>query len=226
MDEQLFKNVCERGQWGARLMAAHGAWRARDALSSFHQYLALAEQGYEAAQTNAAYLLDNGEVTHFPEPERWRRALQLWSRAAAQGYSPARVKLGDYHYYGLGTVADLEAAAHHYRIASEQQHNAQATFNLGYMHSLGLGLTRDLHLAKRCFDLAADTAPDARLPSALALAALGTATTLYSAHKSPLGVMFLSGDSLFLSNWDLYLITALLGALGVVVYLRRPQPAQ
>ncbi|XP_048486282.1 protein sel-1 homolog 1 isoform X1 [Plutella xylostella] len=227
---ELFKNVCERGQWGARLMAAHGAWRARDALSSFHQYLALAEQGYEAAQTNAAYLLDNGEVTHFPEPERWRRALQLWSRAAAQGYSPARVKLGDYHYYGLGTVADLEAAAHHYRIASEQQHNAQATFNLGYMHSLGLGLTRDLHLAKRCFDLAADTAPDARLPSALALAALGTATTLYSAHKnllqSPLGVMFLSGDSLFLSNWDLYLITALLGALGVVVYLRRPQPAQ
>ncbi|CAH2216167.1 jg18041, partial [Pararge aegeria aegeria] len=56
--------------------------------------------------------------------------------------------------------------------ASEQLHNAQATFNLGYMHERGLGLTRDLHLAKRCYDLAADASPDARLPAALALARL------------------------------------------------------
>jgi hypothetical protein len=57
---QLFKNVCERGWWGARLMTAHAAWRARDADSALLQYLALAERGYELAQTNAAYILDNG----------------------------------------------------------------------------------------------------------------------------------------------------------------------
>lgn len=57
----------------------------------------------------------SGEVSLYSEPERYRRALQLWGRAAAQGYSAARVKLGDYHYYGLGTPRDLEAAAHHYR---------------------------------------------------------------------------------------------------------------
>lgn len=47
-----------------------------------------------------------------------------------------------------------------------------------------------------------------------------------SFFQSPLAVIFLT-DSALLSNWDLYLITALLGALGVVVYLRRPtqQPA-
>ena len=28
----------------------------------------------------------------------------------------------------------------HYRMASEQQHNAQAMFNLGYMHERGLGM--------------------------------------------------------------------------------------
>lgn len=57
-----------------------------------------------------------------------------------QGYAVARVKLGDYHYYGYGTQVDYETAAAHYRLAYEQQHNAQAMFNLGYMHEQGLGL--------------------------------------------------------------------------------------
>ena len=66
-----------------------------------------------------------------------KRALVYWSRAAAQGYSAARVRLGDYFYYGHGTDTDYETAAYHYRIASEQQNNAQAMFNLAYMHELG-----------------------------------------------------------------------------------------
>ena len=37
----------------------------------------------------------------------------------------ARVRLGDYYYYGWGTTIDYETAASHYRIASEQQNNAQ-----------------------------------------------------------------------------------------------------
>ena len=56
------------------------------------------------------------------------------------GSTIARVKMGDYHYYGFGTEIDYESAATHYRVASEQQHNAQAMFNLGYMHERGLGL--------------------------------------------------------------------------------------
>ena len=50
------------------------------------------------------------------------------------------MKVGDYHYYGYGTEIDYETAAYHYRLASEQQHNAQAMFNLGYMHERGLGM--------------------------------------------------------------------------------------
>ena len=56
------------------------------------------------------------------------------------GSTVARIKMGDYHYYGYGTEVDYESAATHYRLASEQQHNAQAMFNLGYMHEQGLGL--------------------------------------------------------------------------------------
>ena len=58
------------------------------------------------------------------------------------GYTVARVKVGDYHFYGWGTPVDYEIAALHYRLASEQQNNAQAMFNLGYMHEQGLGLKK------------------------------------------------------------------------------------
>lgn len=68
------------------------------------------------------------------------RALQYLGRAAAQGYAPARVRLGDYYYYGWGTDVDFASAAVHYRIASDQLHSAQAMFNLGYMHEQGLGM--------------------------------------------------------------------------------------
>lgn len=56
------------------------------------------------------------------------------------GYAVARVKVGDYHFYGYGTKVDYDAAALHYRTASDQQNNPQAMFNLGYMHEQGFGL--------------------------------------------------------------------------------------
>ena len=74
------------------------------------------------------------------EDEIYQRALLHWGRAASQGSTIARLKMGDYHYYGYGTKVDYESAAGQYRLASEQQHNAQAMFNLGYMHEQGLGL--------------------------------------------------------------------------------------
>ncbi|XP_014355865.2 protein sel-1 homolog 1 [Papilio machaon] len=226
---ELLKNVCERGAWSARLMSAHGAWRARNSPAALTQYLALAERGLEVAQSNAAFILDIGESALFPGEQRYRRALQLWGRAAAQGCAGARLKLGDYHYYGLGTPLDLEAAAYHYRIASEQLHSAQATFNLGYMHERGLGLARDPHLAKRCYDLAADSSPDARLPAALALARLHAAAAIdHIAHtvmESPLAWLLLSAESSLQTSWDVYLIAALAAALALVVLLRRPPAA-
>merc|ERR1712156_1298454 len=131
-----------------------------------------AELGYEVAQSNAAYILDRKETDLYNPEEMWKRALVYWSRAAAQGYSAARVRLGDYYYYGWGTDIDYETAASHYRIASEQQNNAQAMFNLGYMHELGHGMPKDIHLAKRFYDMAAETSTDAKVPVAIALAKL------------------------------------------------------
>ena len=58
------------------------------------------------------------------------------------GYAHARVKLGDYYYYGHGTEVNYEAAAGQYRIASDKQASAQAMFNLGYMYEHGMGLKK------------------------------------------------------------------------------------
>lgn len=132
------------------------------------------------------------------------------------------MKLGDAHYYGRGTKVDYEAAASHYRSASEQQPNAQAMFNLGYMHERGLGLAKDRYLAKRCYDLAAEASPDARLPVALALIKL---FFLFGLDYLDSLVDHLNKWDQFLGqNWDLYLIGLLTGMLSLIIYFRRPQP--
>lgn len=168
---ELFKNVAERGRWGEMLMQAHQEYREGDRDAAFVRYALLAELGFEVAQSNAAFMLDRAEVPMMSDrrEEALVRALTYWGRAAAQGYSAAQVKLGDYHYYGHGTPVDYETAATHYRVASEQQQNAQAMFNLAYMHERGLGMTKDWHLAKRCYDMAAETNADAKVPVAMAL---------------------------------------------------------
>ncbi len=63
-------------------------------------------------------------------------------RFHTSGYAEARVKLGDYYYYGQGTSVNYEVAAHQYRMASDKQTCAQAMFNLGYMYQEGLGLEK------------------------------------------------------------------------------------
>uniref|UniRef100_A0A182MEI1 Uncharacterized protein n=1 Tax=Anopheles culicifacies TaxID=139723 RepID=A0A182MEI1_9DIPT len=222
---ELFKNVAERGKWADRLMSGYQDYRSYRFEESFMQYALLSEMGYEVAQSNAGFLLDREEVNLFKDRgEELVRALQYWGRAAAQGYSAAQVKLGDYHYYGMGTLIDYEMAASHYRMASEQQNNAQAMFNLGYMHEQGLGMKKDIHLAKRCYDLAADSSVDAKVPVTLALIKLQLLFKLESLKETPLKIIF-NLDENIASNWDLYLITVITILCGAGLYFRRPVPA-
>ena len=57
-----------------------------------------------------------GDIRLFEKYEVYPRALLHWQRSATQGYGLARVKLGDYHYYGWGTPIDYETAALHYKV--------------------------------------------------------------------------------------------------------------
>lgn len=57
---QLFKNVAERGRWSEMLMKAHWLFSHDHIDQSYLTYQLLAEMGYEAAQSNVAYILDQG----------------------------------------------------------------------------------------------------------------------------------------------------------------------
>lgn len=222
---ELFKNVCERGRWSERLMTAYGSFKEGETDAALVQYLLLAEQGYEVAQSNVAFILDQKGAKIFSENETYPRALLHWTRAAAQGYTVARIKLGDYHFYGYGTDVDYETAVIHYRLASEQQHSAQAMFNLGYMHEKGLGIKQDIHLAKRFYDMAAEASPDAQVPVFLALCKLGLIYTLQYLQDLNLKELItqVDLDQLLGPEWDLYLMTVIALLLGTVIAYRQRQ---
>uniref|UniRef100_UPI00398F27C1 protein sel-1 homolog 1-like isoform X8 n=1 Tax=Pristiophorus japonicus TaxID=55135 RepID=UPI00398F27C1 len=224
---ELYKNVCERGQWTERFLSAYFAYKENNIDSAFLQYLFLAEQGYEMAQSNTAYILEYEQSALISKMDCYHMALIYWNRAAAQGYSYARIKLGDYYYYGYGTKVDYETAASHYRLAAEQQHNAQAMFNLAYMYEHGLGTEQDLHLAKRFYDLAAETSIDAYIPVFLALCKLGTIDLIHSVQYANLSEVWkqinLDGLLLLWHLWDIFLIIILTLLVAVLRIYRQVQ---
>ena len=157
----------------------------------------------------------------FAQNESLKRALVNWNRAAVQGYHIARIKLGDYYYYGKGTEVDYQQAASHYKFASEISHNPQAMFNLAYMHENGLGLRKDMHLAKRFYDMASETSGEAQVPVALALMKLNALFYLENIVKHSY-VNVIMNPSLHLGqSWDIYAMAVLAGLITLMYLLRR-----
>uniref|UniRef100_H0WR61 Protein sel-1 homolog 1 n=1 Tax=Otolemur garnettii TaxID=30611 RepID=H0WR61_OTOGA len=222
---ELFKNVCERGRWSERLMTAYNSYKDGDYNAAVIQYLLLAEQGYEVAQSNAAFILDQREATIVGENETYPRALLHWNRAASQGYTVARIKLGDYHFYGFGTDVDYETAFIHYRLASEQQHSAQAMFNLGYMHEKGLGIKQLLKLSLLFSRLKLGSNPPAQAYKFIRLQSPGRVGLCSPVSETHIRDMFtqLDMDQILGPEWDLYLMTIIALLLGTVIAYRQRQ---
>ncbi|KAF8386466.1 sel-1, partial [Pristionchus pacificus] len=227
---EFYKNVAERGRWTEKMMQAYAAYKDKRPSEAAMKYLFLAELGYEQAQTNFAYILDKDEAgSLFPEErsEVLSRALHAWKRAAGQEYPTARVKLGDYFYYGLGTEPDYSEAAHHYKIAADRHLTAQAMFNLGYMHERGEGMTQDLYLAKRYYDSAMEHSPDAVVPSSLALAKL---FMVFAGHKISETLLWRAAvESGADGHWDYYVMGAasfaIMGLLLLLVFRQQRRHA-
>ena len=57
---QLFKNVAERGEWSEMLIDAHRVYKESNNNGALLQYTLLSELGYEVAQSNVAFILDQG----------------------------------------------------------------------------------------------------------------------------------------------------------------------
>ncbi|OAA81686.1 ubiquitin-protein ligase Sel1/Ubx2 [Akanthomyces lecanii RCEF 1005] len=178
-----YKAVAERAeplvsQWSQ----ANLAYELGNHDLAFLQYLMAAEQGFEKAQTNVAYMLDGkfgkmslvelliGRQENKVSPmANANLALIEWTRSSRQSNVDSLVKMGDYYFYGIGVEKDLAKAVQCYSGASDYQQSAQALFNLGWMHENGVGLTQDFHLAKRYYDHALVINTEAYLPVTLSL---------------------------------------------------------
>ncbi|XP_068802825.1 protein sel-1 homolog 1 isoform X4 [Struthio camelus] len=206
-------------------MHATGTGVMRSCHTAVELFKNVCERGRWSERLMTAYNSYKDEASIVGENETYPRALLHWNRAASQGYTVARIKLGDYHFYGFGTDVDYETAFIHYRLASEQQHSAQAMFNLGYMHEKGLGIKQDIHLAKRFYDMAAEASPDAQVPVFLALCKLGVIYSLQYVREINIREVFshIDMDQLLGPEWDLYLMTIIALLLGTVIAYRQRQ---
>jgi SEL1 protein len=177
-----YKNVAEKAEPLLSSFAeANAAYEEGNSELALIDYMLAAEQGYEKAQANVAYLLDQQKSRFaLPASLSWTKprssllqnaalALIYWTRSAKQSNIDSMVKMGDYYLGGIGTQVDMEKAASCYTAASEYHQSAQALYNLGWMHENGVGLDQDFHLAKRYYDHALETNEEAYLPVKLSL---------------------------------------------------------
>lgn len=184
-----YKNVAEKAEPLVSSWAeANQAYYYGDEELAFLEYVMAAEQGYERAQNNVAFILDPVQ-SRLPLPDwlplpEWfglqqhtrpnllnnpRLALMYWTRSSRQSNVDSQVKMGDYYFHGIGSEPDVNKAVQCYTGASDYSQSAQALWNLGWMHENGIGLTQDFHLAKRYYDQALEVNEEAYLPVTLSL---------------------------------------------------------
>ena len=177
-----YKLVAEKAEpIHSSFVEANNAYEDGDVETALVMYMMAAEQGYELAQANVAFLLDeHRSIFSFDPLMPWKKvrssllrntrlALIYWTRSAKQTNIDSMVKMGDYYLGGYGVEADMEKAAACYQTAADTHQSAQALWNLGWIHENGIGVEQDFHLAKRFYDQALETNSEAYLPVKLSL---------------------------------------------------------
>lgn len=181
-----YKIVAEKAEIvHSSLMEANDAYERGDLETALVNSVMAAEQGYENAQSNVAYLLDNQRsmlpLRFFLPKENPRVAyhrndsslsLIYWTRSAKQANIDSLIKMGDSYLSGSGATQDVDKASTCYHTAADGSvghRSAQALWNLGWMHENGVSVEQDFHMAKRFYDLALEMNADAYLPVKLSL---------------------------------------------------------
>jgi SEL1 protein len=165
-----YKVVAERAEaLHSSFPEANSAYERGDFERAYIAALKAAEQGYENAQANVAYLLDRKTSvislpnvpllsSRGPGPKRGRLlsdsylALAYFTRSAKQANIDSLIKMGDYYLSMAAPIVEvgedvnatdgktnLEKATTCYTTAAESHHSAQALWNLGWMHENGVG---------------------------------------------------------------------------------------
>ncbi|KAJ3067867.1 hypothetical protein HDU98_008947 [Podochytrium sp. JEL0797] len=101
-----------------------------------------AEQGYNKARNNLAYMLANG----FGISKDPKEAFHLYSLTASEGSAEGQTRLGVMHLTGQGAPQDFGIAVTLFTKAASQG-NAEAEYQLGFAYRNGSGVSRDLYKA-------------------------------------------------------------------------------
>lgn len=172
----LFKRIAEAHPSHNILQRAYDLVLSGNLVRAFSVYAEAAEQGYEVAQCNAAWLLQNDHELVAAlglQTDADRLSLRWLGKAAQQGSSEAHLRLGDAAFYGqLGITQNDQQATAHYEVATQAPQtpgNAwqieEAIFNLATMASRAGNVTR----AESLYQLLANSESDSRIPAQLAL---------------------------------------------------------
>ncbi|GLE04716.1 hypothetical protein PINS_up013695 [Pythium insidiosum] len=163
---RLVQARAERGEWDRLLSRAFKDFKNQDYEAAFLKYAVMAQQGYEVAQHNAAYLLDFRFLTPlFTSPVIGAAAPSLASTVAAYSassltraeaeaapFSSTRWRRCKATWTRTSRSATITTTARaprgglyqgepHYTLASKRS-NAQAMFNLALMYEHGIVCSR------------------------------------------------------------------------------------
>ncbi len=93
------------------------------------------------------------------DAKNYKKAVQLWSASAEQGYPEAQFLVGSMYNAGYGVPKDYEKAMHWFRKAAHQG-DAQAQFGIGNLYGDGLGVEKNYIIARMWFAISANGGND------------------------------------------------------------------
>ena len=97
----------------------------------FALYARAAERGNPYAQYNVAMMYANGEAVNVD----YQQAVYWFQKSAVRNFAPARYRLGELYFFGMGGLPQSETAAVRlFRLAAEQG-DADAQMNLAVMYA-------------------------------------------------------------------------------------------
>lgn len=154
-----YKFVAESGPWVEGIRQAFQLMQGNSYEAAVMMLCMAAEEGYEVAQYDAAWLLESG--LGYRGKDRYQKALRYYEMALLQN-DQAHVELGRLKERGAdGVPVDLAAAAFHYRSAYELLGDQKAAERYARMLETGRGVAKDLEQARSIYQWLLKTADTA-----------------------------------------------------------------
>ena len=125
--------------FSADLYKGFEAFKNKDYLSSFNEFLPLAEEGDHLAQFFLGYFYKNGLSVE----KNLDQAIKWYELSAKKGNPYAQNNLALMYEKGIGFSINQEKALQLYKLSAEQGYSL-AQYNLGVMYLNGKGVDKDL----------------------------------------------------------------------------------